>query len=207
MNKEKLKVPKLRFKEFSGEWEEKELEEVSDNIMYGMNAAATEFNGKEKYLRITDISEDNNKYKPNPICSPLGVIDEKFKLNENDIVFTRAGASTGKSYLYNVNDGNLYFAGFLIRFSIKNECNSKFVFYNTLTNRYKKWVVLMSARSGQPGINAEEYKSFVIICPSLPEQQKIADFLSALDKKIDIVHRELGQVKAFKRGLLQQMFV
>jgi len=65
----------------------------------------------------------------------------------------------------------------------------------------------MSMRSGQPGINAEEYKSFKIPFPSQPEQQKIADFLSSIDKTIEKVSSQIDDSVVFKQGLLQKMFV
>ena len=86
-----MAVPKLRFKEFKNEW----------------NSAATEFDGTNKYIRITDIDEKTSLYSDTPV-SPLGILDDKFLVKENDILFARTGASTGKSYLYNKTDGKLY---------------------------------------------------------------------------------------------------
>ncbi len=200
----------LRFKDDDGrdfpDWEEKKLGEVSKNIMYGMNAAATAFDGKNKYIRITDIDDENRTFLPNPLTSPNGVIEGKFKLMDGDIVFTRTGASTGKAYLYNPKDGDLFFAGFLVKFSI-TECNPYFVFLQTLTESYSSWVNVMSMRSGQPGINAEEYKEFKFFAPHIQEQTKIANFIAAIDNKINNAQAQLAAVKQYKQGLLQQMFV
>jgi len=71
---------------------------------------------------------------------------------------------------------------------------------------FNKWVQLMSMRSGQPGINAEEYKILPLDIPSLPEQQKIANFLSAIDVKINYCRNQIEKMEAWKKGLLQQMF-
>lgn len=199
------KIPKLRFPEFEGEWVEKKLGEISENIMYGMNSAAIEFDGNNKYLRITDIDESSRTYIPNPITSPNGKIDIKYKLKDNDLVFARTGASVGKSYLYNRKDGNLFFAGFLIRFSITYG-NPYFVYTQTLRDNYDKWVQLMSMRSGQPGINAEEYKTFSFKSPTLPEQTKIANFLSAVDDKITQFKKKKELLVQYKKGVMQKIF-
>ena len=66
-----------------------------------MNSAAKDFDGVNKYIRITDISDISHKFVPNPLTSPEGQLNDKFRLKEGDIVFARTGASTGKSYLYN----------------------------------------------------------------------------------------------------------
>ncbi len=204
MNTEKL-VPQLRFKGFDGEWEEKLLYEISNNISYGMNAASTTFDGIHKYIRITDIDSESHKFIPNPLTSPDGLIDNKFKLQNNDLLFTRTGASVGKSYLYNENDGNLYYAGFLIKFNIIG-ANSYFIYSLTLKESYNKWVHVYSMRSGQPGLNAEEYKELKINIPTLPEQQKIASFLSAVDEKIQQLTRKKELLEQYKKGVMQQLF-
>ena len=173
--------------------------------MYGMNSAAKDFDGVNKYIRITDISDISHKFVPNPLTSPEGRLNDKFRLKEGDIVFARTGASTGKSYLYDKNDGKLYFAGFLIKFHINKAC-PQFVFFNTLRNNYENWVKVVSVRSGQPGINAEEYKKFMFYLPSIQEQEKIANFLSLIDKKIEFLEKTLVLYQKIKKHILEQIF-
>ncbi len=191
-----------------GEWEERKLSEISQKAMYGMNAAATEYDGINKYLRITDICEFSNSFNIDNLTSPNAELDDKYKLQLGDLLFARTGASVGKSYLYKKNDGITYFAGFLIKFSLNtNLVIPYFIFLQTLTKGFSQWVVTNSMRSGQPGINAEEYSSYIFKVPCLEEQTKIANFLSAIDQKIDVVSEQLEQAKLWKKGLLQQMFV
>ncbi|OBX26818.1 type I restriction enzyme S subunit [Gelidibacter algens] len=201
---------KLRFKDDDGkdygDWEEQKLGDISSNISYGMNAAATTYDGQNKYLRITDIDEFSNGLNVDKLTSPNGLLEVKFRVKEGDILFARTGASVGKSYLYRLPDGILYFAGFLIRFHIK-EALPAFVYLQTQTSKYNKWVKIMSMRSGQPGINAEEYKTFKILLPCKEEQQKIANYLSAIDSKIETITQQIDKTQAFKKGLLQGMFV
>lgn len=204
MSEEKL-VPKLRFSGFTDEWKKSNLGNISSNEMYGMNSAAKDYDGFNKYIRITDISETSNKFIPNPLTSPDGYLEDKYKLKKGDIVFARTGASTGKTYLYDDNDRNLYFAGFLIKFHIDN-ANPKFIFYNTLKEEYLNWVSIMSVRSGQPGINSNEYKKLPIILPSLDEQNEISNFLTLIDKKIDLLERKHQFYQEFKKYLMQQIF-
>lgn len=199
-------VPKLRFKEFCGEWEEKRLGEIMYSFDYGMNSAAIEYDGKNKYIRITDIDENSHKYINKNRVSPSGKLEDKYIVRKNDILFARTGASTGKTYLYNENDGSLYFAGFLIRGNVKKEYNSYFVFSQTLTDKYNKWVALTSIRSGQPGINSNEYSGYKIKVPSLSEQTKIGDFLSTVDDKIQNQQDKITHLENIKKGFMQKIF-
>ena len=208
---QKIFSQQLRFKDDNGNdypaWEMKKFGDVMDDFSYGMNVASKRFDGRNKYIRITDIDESTHKYNSSDIVSPDGKLEQKYLVKDGDILFARTGASVGKSYLYNSEDGNLYFAGFLIRGRVKSSYNPYFIYLQTLTFNYKKWVYVFSMRTGQPGINAEEYKSFKFLCPSLPEQKKIADFLSAFDKKMNLVRKEVHTLQTIKKGLLQQMFV
>ena len=202
---EKL-VPELRFSEFDDEWKEFTLGNISSKEMYGINAPSKEFDGLNKYIRITDISDNSNKYIPNPLTSPDSILENKFKLKKGDIVFARTGASTGKSYLYDEADGNLYFAGFLIRFHI-DKANPQFIFYNTLTEKYLNWVSIMSVRSGQPGINAKEYKKLKINLPSIEEQNKIVGFISKIDLKIDLMEKTLFLYERFAKEFIKNIYL
>lgn len=206
----KIFTQQVRFKDQDGNdypaWEEKTLGDICTGFEYGMNESAVEYNGQHKYIRITDIDEDTHKFIDGNVSPEKGICD-KYRVTKNSILFARTGASTGKTYLYNENDGELYYAGFLIMATVKNEYNSYFVYSQTLTERYKQWVSVMSVRSGQPGINAQEYKTYKIYSPCKEEQDKIAEVLSAFDKKIEIEQEILSNMQEFKKGLLQKMFI
>ena len=206
---QKLFTQQIRFKSADGTdfpaWEEKKLGEISSSPKYGLNASGIDYDGEHKYLRITDIDEVTHTFSPEEITTPSEFSDD-YLLEENDIVFARTGASTGKTYLYNPNDGDLYFAGFLIKFHIK-DANARFVFYQTCTPEYEKWVHVMSTRSGQPGINSEEYSTLKIKLPCIEEQQKIADCLSSMDSLIQTQQKVVTTWRQRKKALLQQMFV
>lgn len=204
----KKRVPEIRFQGFSGEWEEKKLGEMSESLQYGLNAAATTFDGYNKYLRITDIDDVTREMNVIDLTTPdVNLADsEIYSLREGDILFARTGASVGKSYRYKKTDGSVYFAGFLIRARITNEFDAEFVFQNTLTGAYGKFVRITSQRSGQPGINAQEYASFGIVHPTKDEQSQIGSFFQNLDAQITLHQRKLAKLGAVKKSMLEKMF-
>ena len=183
-------------------WKKCRLVDIAEGFEYGMNSASKNFDGKNKYIRITDINDESYKFENKDIVSPCGKIEEKYKVKEGDILFARTGASTGKSYLYNIEDGDLYFAGFLIRVHIK-DANPYLIFSQTLTSKYSNWLKIMSVRSGQPGINAEELKNLSVFLPSFPEQKIIAQVLSTADKEIALLKSSIEQEKQKKKSLAQ----
>ena len=204
----KKKVPELRFAGFADDWEQRKLGELASNFEYGLNASAKEFDGIHKYIRITDIDDSSRKFNSDSITSPdidLSSADN-YKLKNGDLLFARTGASVGKSYLYTESDGLVYYAGFLIRARLKSEFDSNFVFQNTLTSDYNNFIKVTSQRSGQPGVNAQEYASFNIKTPCYDEQQKIGLFFKQLDDLITLHQRKLDLLKEQKKGYLQKMF-
>ena len=189
------------------EWKEVCLSDVAEGFEYGLNAAATTYDGKHKYIRITDIDDDTHAYINQDPVSPSGAFEERYRVRENDILFARTGASVGKSYLYRKNDGDLFFAGFLIRIHVKEGVDGEYVFLNTLTEEYDKWVLLESARSGQPGINAEQYRKYRFKLPSLNTQRRIATIARNIDVQIQKEALHLRLLHKQKAGLLQQLFI
>ena len=202
-------VPEIRFNGFTDDWEQRKLGEVSSSFEYGLNAAAKEYDGENKYIRITDIDDDSREFKQEDITSPDTDLSsaENYKLSEGDILLARTGASVGKSYIYKASDGLVYYAGFLIRARIKPEYNSEFVFQNTLTGDYEKFIKVTSMRSGQPGVNAQEYSQYQIMMPSKPEQDKISDCLRNLDHLITLHQRKVEKLQIMKKSMLEKMFV
>ena len=198
-------VPNLRFPEFQGEWEKTKFGDIATGFDYGMNAAAKNYDGVNKYIRITDIDEASSTYTDKDIVSPDGILTDNYLVNNRDILLARTGASTGKSYLYKQSDGKLYYAGFLIRANVTTH-DPYFVFSQLHTHRYWRWVSIMSARSGQPGINSQEYSSFPIYTTSIEEESKIAKLLSLLDERIATQNKIIEDLKKLKSAIIEMEY-
>ena len=185
-------VPEIRFSGFNDPWEQRKLGEMASSFEYGLNAAAKEFDGKNKYIRITDIYDDSREFDQNNITSPdIDLLNvDNYKLTKGDILFARTGASVGKTYIYKDIDGLVYYAGFLIRAKIKDGYTPEFIFQSTLTKTYEKFIKATSMRSGQPGVNAQEYSQFELMIPEKPEQDKIGIYFTSLDHLITLHQRK-----------------
>jgi type I restriction enzyme S subunit len=177
-----------------------------DRPSYGINAAAVPYSDRlPVYVRITDISEDG-RFLPGPRVSVRSEMSGNYFLCEGDIVFARTGASVGKSYKYNPNDGPLVYAGFLIRVRPDGrKLLSSFAAAFVATGTYWRWVRLMSMRSGQPGINGNEFAQLPMPLPALPEQRAIAEALSDADALIESIDQLITKKRNLKQGAMQQL--
>ena len=205
---EQAKVPAIRFAGFTDPWEQRKLGDVASSFDYGLNAAATEYDGQNKYLRITDIDDETHEFSKSDLTTPLAdlAMSADYLLKESDLLFARTGASVGKTYLYRQFDGMVYFAGFLIRARIGEGADPEFAYQATLTDAYKKYVAITSQRSGQPGVNAQEYADYQLMLPSKTEQQQIGMTLRSLDDLITLHQRKYDKLVVFKKSMLEKMF-
>ena len=179
---------------------------LSGRPSYGINAPAVPYSDRlPVYIRITDITEDG-QYNPSNPVSVKSADSEKFYLEDGDIVFARTGASVGKSYKYRPSDGQLVFAGFLIRVHPDSiNLHAPYIAAYVTTGPYWRWVQLMSMRSGQPGINGNEYALLPIPKPPITEQRAIATALSDVDTLLDGLDRLIAKKRDLKKAVLQQL--
>ena len=148
--------------------------------MYGANETAIDGDPQTdvRYIRITDIDADGNLQ--NEDWKTARKVDEKYALDENDILFARSGATAGKAFIYKREYGKAIFAGYMIRFRFdKTRVHPLFVFYYTLLSRYRSWVRTIQRPSGQPNINSREFKAFEIPLPPLDIQNHIVEIIQS----------------------------
>lgn len=205
-----FKIPKIRFMNFNDKWKYKILGEISSSIEYGLNASAKDFDGIHLYLRITDIDDSSRLFLTDKLSSPdVNFTEENYenyKLQKNDLLFARTGASVGKTYLYRESDGEVYYAGFLIRARLHDSYDGNFVFQQTLTDKYKQFTEITSQRSGQPGINGKEYGNWKIGMTSYSEQSAIGSLFRTLDDLLASYKDNLANYQSLKATMLSKMF-
>ena len=194
----------------SNGWKEVTLGEISldGKGSYGIAASAVEYSDDlYTYLRITDINDDGTLNK-----TDLKSVDdekaEKYLLQPNDIVFARTGNSTGRSYFYDGSDGELVYAGFLIKFSLDpSKVNPKFMRYYTLSNEYKGWVSSYISGSTRGNINAKTYANMKISLPPRKQQDYLVKVLSSLDEKIKTNNQINEKLEEMAQALFKHWFV
>ncbi|QDR72589.1 restriction endonuclease subunit S [Limosilactobacillus reuteri] len=161
-----------------------------DKAKYGINASAVEKTKDEdiSYLRITDIKENNELNSKLTKTVKKGTSISNYLLKENDIVFARTGNSVGKNYFYDLRDGKIIYAGFLVKFSINpQKVYPKYIKYYMQSYKVQKWIKnVASDGSTRPNINAKQLGQIPISLPSKEIQEKIANSLWMIDTKIKL---------------------
>ena len=175
---------------------------------YGIPAVAEEFSeDKVRYLRITDIDDYGNLLE-NDKKSVSSPEIEKYILKEGDIVFARTGNSTGRTYFHEEKNGELAFAGFLIKFSLdESKVNPKYLKYFTISKPYKQWVDNLSNGSTRGNINAKTFADCPIILPPRAQQDYLVRVLSSLEEKIQTNNQINQELETMAKTLYDYWFV
>jgi type I restriction enzyme S subunit len=174
-------------------WVWTRLGDITEKNQYGYTAKA-ENNGEIKYLRITDIQDNKVIWKNVPYCNIDKKDLEKFKLKENDIVVTRTGATTGKSFLIETINCDAVFASYLIRVRAVKGL-PKYLWSYMKTNLYWHQITEFSSGIAQSGVNAQKLENLLFPLPPLEEQKRIVEKLDSLFEKIQKIKEIIEEVK------------
>ncbi|MDD4749266.1 MAG: restriction endonuclease subunit S, partial [Methanosarcinaceae archaeon] len=190
--------------EIPEEWKITKLGDYSEKIQYGYTQSSSQEPIGPKFLRITDIKNNSVNWNKVPYCSCSDKDYEKYKIRENDIVFARTGATTGKSYLI-TKPPKTVFASYLIKVRVNIKLNPNFVYYFFQTQKYWNQIKVNISGSTQGGVNATKLSNLKIPLPPLPEQEKIASILSKVDTQLQDNHNYLNKLEELKKGLMQDL--
>jgi type I restriction enzyme S subunit len=209
----------IRFKDEDGgkfpEWEEKKLGDLinflSDYTANGSFASLKEnvtYYNEENYavlVRTTDL--EKKVFKPERFTDKKGYdFLKKTSLLGGEIILANVG-SIGKIYKVPKFDKPMTLAPNTYVISFNNETNEDFIYQLMNRKEFTNKLLSMVGSSTLKAINKNNLRSINVNIPFIQEQIKIANFLSSIDKKIELTTKELNSTKEFKKALLQQMFV
>ena len=202
------KVPKLRFKEFNGEWEEKRLGDIFKIFNGYAFSSKSNINDGIILLKIANVGI-NKMVKNEMSFLPMDFLElySKYLLKKGDIVIALTRPLLDKKLkIAEIDD---FFNNSLLNQrvgKILSEQNKKFI-YNLLQNsKYIKKIEDSISGTDPPNLSTETIKDINIIIPKLEEQEKIANFLSSVDKKISIAEEKLNLFNQYKKGIMQKIF-
>ncbi|RXJ88058.1 restriction endonuclease subunit S [Arcobacter sp. CECT 8985] len=206
MKNEKLRVPKLRFKEFSGEWEEKSLEKLCIKISDGIHSTPVYDELGEYYF------VNGNNLKNGEI-----ILDEKTKrvskeeyekhyreLNDNTILMSING-TIGNIAFYKNEKIMLGKSASYINIET-SKTNKYFISNQLLSNKIQYFYTSELTGSTIKNLSLRTIKNTPILFPSKQEQEKIASFLSSIDKKINQLSKKDELLQNYKKAMMQKIF-
>jgi type I restriction enzyme S subunit len=199
------KIPELRFPEFEGEWQQNTLGEIA-TILKGKGISKNDIceNGNsecilygELYTHYTEVIK-NIKSKTN--------LDHKTLVfsKSNDVIIPSSGETQIDIATAScVTKDGVAFGGDLN--IIRGNANGVFLsFY--LNNKKKKDIAQLAQGISVVHLYGSQLKSLLLKLPTLPEQQKIASFLSAADQRIHLLTQKNEKLEQYKKGIMQQIF-
>lgn len=201
-------IPKLRFPEFSGSWEEKRLGEVCERIMDWTHFSPKSVEWKKMYITSKNI---RNTWLDLTNCNYISqeeheVIYKRCPVKFWDVLLTKDWANTGNCCINSLREE------FSLLSSVAVLIGKEWVLYNIFLLQIlqsDKWVWKITDRmAGQAisRITLDKIKKFKFLFPSFSEQTKIASFLSTVDEKIQQLTDLKSERENYKTGMMQQIF-
>ena len=208
-----MNTPRLRFKDLGEinypEWEWKKIEDCCLLIKDGTHGTHKDviagiplLSAKDIYENSVHIPFDARKISEHDYKK----IYSKYELKKEDVLITIVG-TLGRTAIIDSNTPRIAFQRSVAVMRPSTQLiTAKYLNYVCNSHNFQNEIEIRKKKGAQPGIYLGELSSISIPVPSLPEQQKIADFLSSYDEKISIQRERVEALERRKKGLLQKIF-
>ena len=199
------KAPKLRFKEFSGDWEEKKLGTLGQ-FLKGSTLSKADLSEEGKPCVL--YGELYTKYNEviNNVISKTNLENDKLVLGQkNDVLIPSSGETAIDIATAScLQQDNVILGGDLNVFR-SDKVNGVFTSYQ-LNSSKKREIARLSQGASVVHIYNDQLKKIKLSVPSKEEQEKIASFFSLIDDKISLQGEKVEALKDYKKGMMQKIF-
>lgn len=208
--KEEENVPEIRFPEFSGEWGQACIGEIT-NVLSASRVHKEEWRSEGiPFYRSSDVVAAYKGIENSKAFIPTSLYDNLIKssgvLEQGDILIT-GGGSIGIPYIVPNNDPLYSKDADLIWIKKSVKHNSKFLYFYILSPVFREYLNSISHVGTIAHYTIEQVKASPIKLPNTDEQIAIGNCFEKIDQILRKSQRELDKWKELKKGLLQQMFV
>ncbi|MBP6721516.1 MAG: restriction endonuclease subunit S [Bacteroidia bacterium] len=206
MGKTEQLVPKLRFPGFEGEWERNPLIKVVEKpISYGIVQAGVHIENGMPYIKSQDLNRPLELHLLQRTSFEIAHKYRRSEVTPGDIIFSLRG-NIGVSQLLpqSIKVANLTQG--TARISVSKHFSNRFVQLSLQTEKAIRIVNAAAKGSTFQEISLEALRKVQIDLPTLPEQEKIAGFLSSVDTKLQQLRAKKDLLSQYKKGLMQQLF-
>jgi type I restriction enzyme S subunit len=192
-------TPVLRFKEFEGEWEMKQLRTITT-----INPKTSNLADSFIYIDLESVNS-GSLLKENLIFKESAPSRAQRVLSKNDILYQTVRPYQKNNFYFNL-DGDYVASTGYAQIRSKNNSDSNYIYHFLHTDSFVKKVLVRCTGTSYPAINSEHLATIIINFPTVPEQQKIANFLTATDTKIQQLRQKKELLNDYKKGVMQQIF-
>jgi len=209
MEKQK-NIPELRFPEFDGIWEKKKIHEVAEKV----NSGKTPLGGENVYveqgilfIRSQNVTDNKLSFENSTYITPeVNDTMRNSVIEPKDILLNITGASLGRSCVVPENflTGNVNQHVCIIRVNKNND--PYFIQPIFASEKGQNIFNSLQTGSGREGLNFQSIRGIVLSFPSLPEQQKIASFLTSVDTRLTQLKQKKNLLEQYKKGVMQKLF-
>jgi type I restriction enzyme S subunit len=208
-------VPELRFNEFENDWIRSKLGDATKYVK-GFAFKSDDYQDSGvRIVRVSDLAADRIKSDNDKLyIDEQKALDfDKYKLRTGNIVITTVGSkpemlesAVGRGiYIHKGNEGLLNQN--MLKFENIEGVSNGFIIGLINSRRYQHYMKgIARGNANQANITVVDLLQYNISYPSLPEQQKIASFLSAVDEKIQQLTKKKALLEDYKKGVMQQLF-
>lgn len=200
-----MNVPKLRFKEFDGEWEEKKLKDLS-LIRTGKAFSSADFMKDGEFLVVTNKNILDQELKVESVGDRINITDkkvlEKYMLNDDNILVTMDGVKIGTTGKFR--DDKAVLAQRVGRINSKE---IDFIYQITKNEKFKNEMNKISVGNAIKHISLGQISNYTFFAPvSAEEQRKIGHLFSCLDQRIQMHKSKIDLLQEQKKGYMQKVF-
>lgn len=198
---EQINTPELRFPGFEDKWVYKDFDDCIKIKTKLVDPRLDKYQNLP-HIGPANIEKNTGKILSYKLVKAENLVSGKFHFNENDIIYGKINPQLQKICLpqfEGLSSADAYPLSCLDVFN-------KFIYYSLFTQRFYKYSVSVSMRTGMPKINREELKNFKFVIPSYAEQKEIGDFFSKLDRQIELEEEKLELLEQQKKGYMQKIF-
>ncbi|EPM5537316.1 restriction endonuclease subunit S [Vibrio cholerae] len=185
-------------------WVVASLDDITSDVSYGVTAKSDPIEGDLKLLRITDIQDNKVDWSSVPYCT-YETKYESSRLQDNDIVVARTGATVGKSFLIENAVENSVYASYLIRLRLAEGTLPKYLACFLHTPSYWQQVSEQKAGIGQPNVNGTKLKTLKLPLAPLAEQTRIVEKLDEVLAQVDTIKARLDGIPAILKRFRQSV--
>lgn len=201
--------PSLRFVEFDSSWEKYNLSDLGE-FKNGVNKAAEDFGHGMPFVNLMDVFGQNSIGLPElDLVNSTEKERELYSIKKGDTLFIRSSVKrqgVGETAVCEHDIEDAVYSGFLIRFRSNDNIEHGFKRFCFWTPKFRNSLLRMSTTSANTNINQESLSKLKLALPTIEEQQKIADFLSSIDRKSSLLKEKYAVLAQYKKGMMRKLF-